>query len=81
MEDAVVNLCSTMDEVNNWIQKQKRIRDDTWHMISIDIHEIIKSETEITEQMTTKFDPIKTTTTYNYIFLVVLTFQQEEEVL
>ena len=81
MEDVVVSLCSTMDDVNHFINHQKEIRDDTWHMSSVSVSDIVKSEVETVEQVTTKWEPIKTTTTYNYIFLVVLTFQQDEEYL
>lgn len=81
MEDVVVSLCSTMDDVNRFISHQKEIRDETWHMTSVDVRDIVKSEEEKVEQVTNKWDPIKTTTTYNYIFLVVLTFQQDEEYL
>ena len=81
MEDVVVSLCSTMDDVNRFINSQKEIRDDTWHMTSVDVCDIVKSEVKTVERVTNKWDPIKTTTTYNYIFLVVLTFQQDEEYL
>jgi hypothetical protein len=81
MEDVIVALCSTMEDVNNFINHQKEIRDDTWHMSSVDVCDIVKSEVETVEQVTNKWDPIKKTTTYNYIFLVVLTFQQDEEYL
>lgn len=81
MEDVVVSLCSTMEDVNHFINHQKEIRDDTWHMSSVDVCDIVKSEVETVEQVTNKWDPIKKTTTYNYIFLVVLTFQQDEEYL
>ena len=81
MEDVVVSLCSTMDDVNRFINSQKDIRDETWHMTSVSVSDIVKSEVEAVEQVTNKWDPIKTTTTYNYIFLVVLTFQQDEEYL
>jgi len=81
MEDVIVALCSTMEDVNNLINHQKEIRDDTWHMSSVDVCDIVKSEVETVEQVTNKWDPVKKTTTYNYIFLVVLTFQQDEEYL